>query len=296
MKTIKITDYRRKSYLKLLLLMTICGTMGKAYGQTKNEVSFHIKGLFSKLDYEVLQNKSDMGDGLSFGAGYSYYLSDNWSIGTGVELQYITGTAYVSSIEDSYTTVDMEGENFEFRYQAQDFSESQYANFLNIPVTIQYETTGITRFYAAGGLSVGFVLQSEYKAEASSLNTSGYYEQYDVELQNPKFAGFGDFGAFNTPKSELGLKTNLVLNLETGVKFMLDNNQALYMGLFADYGLRNLKPEENQQNLIDYNNENPMNFINNSLLSSTNNTASTTYVERVRTLALGLKIKYAFQL
>ncbi|MFZ0490746.1 MAG: outer membrane beta-barrel protein [Salegentibacter sp.] len=275
--------------------MLICGGMSASYGQSKNEVSFYLRGAFSKLDYEVLQNKNDMENGFSIGAGYSYYLSKNWSIGTGAELQYLEGSAYLSSVEDAYTTVDSEGEEFEFRYQVGDFWENQYAYFLNVPLKIQYETGDITRFYAAAGAKVGFVLQSEYDTEGSSLTTSGYYAQYDAELSDPKFAGFGDFGAIKTSRKDLGLQTNLVLNLETGVKFMLENDQALYMGLFVDYGLKDIKPEVDQANLIAYNTEDPMNFMNSSLLTSVKNTEATPYVDEVKTLAFGLKIQYAFQ-
>ena len=280
---------------QILLVLLICGAISSSYGQSKNEVSVYLTGAFSKLDYEVLQEKSDMENGFSIGAGYSYYLSRNWSVGTGAELQYTEGSVYLSSLEDAHQAVDTEGEEFEFRYNLENLRENQAAYFLNIPLKIQYETGGIIRFYAAAGAKVGFVVESEYDLEASSLTTSGYYEQYDVELSDPKFAGFGDYGNIKTSKSKLGLQTNFVLNLETGVKFKLKNEQAFYMGLFADYGLKNIQPEESQQNLINYNNEDPGNFIRNSLLTSASNSNDTSYVDEVKTLALGLKIQYAFQ-
>ncbi|MDT0642192.1 outer membrane beta-barrel protein [Zunongwangia sp. F363] len=287
--------YRSKINIKLLLLVLVCSAMGNSYGQSKSEVSFYLKGSFSKLDYEVLQDKSDLENGFGFGAQYAYYLSENWSIGTGAGLQYMEGAASLSSVEGAYATADPEGEAFEFRYRVEDFRENQYAYFLNVPLKVQFETGDIARFYAAAGAKMGFVLQSEYETEASSLTTSGYYEQYDAELREPMFAGFGDFGALKTSRSDLGLQTNLILNLETGVKFMLENDQALYMGVFVDYGLKNIKPEKDGLNLIAYNAEDPMSFTNNSLLTSASNTASTAYVDEVKTLAFGMKIRYGFR-
>ncbi|WP_189605462.1 hypothetical protein [Salinimicrobium marinum] len=290
---------RNSSQLKpgwqILLLMLVCGIIGSSHGQTKNEISLYMQGSFSKLDYEVFQENSDMENGFGFGAGYSYYLSENWSIGTGAELQYFEGSAYLSSVEDVYSTLDMEGEEFEFRYQLKDFRENQYAYYLNVPLKIQYETGNITRFYAAAGAKLGFEIQSEYEASASSLTTSGYYEQYDVELSAPGFSGFGNFGPMNASRLELGLVTNLVLNMEAGVKFMLENDRAFYMGLFLDYGLKDIKPEENQGNLIAYNSEDPVDLMNGSMLSSINNKSFNHYVDEVKTLAFGLKIQYAFQ-
>ena len=295
MKINNINKSRCTSRLKLIMLLLLFGATGSSYCQSKNEVSFYVKGAFSKLDYEVLQDKNDMENGLSIGAGYSYYLSENWSIGTSAELQYMESSASLAAVEDAYTSVDTEGEEFEFRYRLEEFRENQYVYFLNLPVKVQYETGDIIRFYAAAGAKLGLVLQSEYDAEASAFTTSGYYPQYDAELNDPHFAGFGDFGAMNTSKKELDLQTNLVLNLETGVKFMLENDQALYMGLFVDYGLKDIKPEVDQANLIAYNTEDPMNFMNSSLLTSVKNTEATPYVNEVKTLAFGLKIQYAFQ-
>jgi hypothetical protein len=280
---------------QILLLMLVCGVIGSSFGQTRNEVSFYLEGSFSKLDYEVFQENSDMAKGYSFGAGYAYYLSEKWSIGTGAELQYFEGSAYVFSLEDAYTTPDMEGEEFEFRYQLKDYRENQYAYYLNIPLKIQYETGNNIRFYAAAGAKVGFEMQSDYEVSTSSLTTSGYYAQYDAELSVPKFAGFGDFGSVSTQKSKLGLVTNWVLNVETGVKFMLENDRAFYMGLFVDYGLKDIQPEENQDNLLTYHTEDPMNFMHGSLLSSMNKTSNNNYVDEVKTMAFGLKIQYALQ-
>ena len=278
-----------------VLLMLALGIIGSSYGQTKNEVSFYLEGSFSKLDYEVLQENSDLENGFGFGVGYSYYLSENWSIGTGAEMQYFEGSTYLSSVEDAYTTTDVEGEEFEFRYRLKDFRENQYAYYLNVPLKIQYETGDVVRFYAAAGAKFGFVIESEYEASASSLTTSGYYEQYDAELNAPEFAGFGDFGSMSSSRSKLGLATNLVLNMEAGVKFMLENDRAFYMGLFVDYGVKDIQPEENQENLVTYASEEPVNFINGSVLSSMNKKSINKYVDEVKTLAFGLKIQYAFQ-
>lgn len=284
-----------QSCWSIIALILVCAGIGRSYGQTKNEVSLYLEGAFSKLDYEILQENSKMKNGYGLGVGYAYYLSEKWSIGTGAELQYMEGSAYRTSVQDAYSTLDMEGEEFEFRYQVEDLKENQYTYFLNLPLNIQYETGDIFRFYAAAGAKIGFVLQSEYATEASSLITSGYYQQYDAVLNDPKFAGFGNFGAIKYSKSELDLQANLLLNLETGIKLMLENDQALYMGLFADFGLKDIKPKENQKNLIAYNAENPVNFRNNSILSSVNQSSSTSFVEDVKTLAFGLKITYAFQ-
>ncbi|MBZ9629514.1 hypothetical protein LB465_01885 [Salegentibacter sp. LM13S] len=170
------------------------------------------------------------------------------------------GSIFVPTIQGSYMTQDAEADEFEFRYSADNFSENQEVYFLNIPLQIQYESSGMTRFYAAAGVKAGLVLTSEYQSSIASLETSGYYPQYGVELTDSEFAGFGEFDQVSNSKSDLDLRTNFVAYLESGVKLMLENRQSLYMGLFLDYGLNDIKPDGSQGRLIDYNNQNPTAF------------------------------------
>ncbi|PKD19486.1 hypothetical protein APR41_16125 [Salegentibacter salinarum] len=285
----------RSGILKLALVLALISASTPALAQSNNEVSFYLQGSFSELGYEALGQKSKLENGFGLGAKYAYYFSENWSLGTGAEFQYMEGSIFVPAIQGAFMTQDAEADAFEFRYQADNFSENQKVYFLNIPLQIQYESLGLTRFYAAAGVKVGLGLASEYNTYATSLETSGYYPQYDVELTDPEFAGFGEFGAVNNAKSELDLKTNFVAHLESGVKFMLENRQSLYMGIFLDYGLNDIKPDTSGQRLVDYNAQNPTEFAFGSVLFSRNDMNSEPYVDEVRTLAIGLKVQYAFQ-
>ena len=215
----------------------------------------------------------------------------NW-----VELQFFKGKVSYNSVTDAYTTVDAENEAFEFRYRVQDLTELQSATYLNVPIKVQYESTGKLRFYAAGGAKIGFNLNSGYESAISSLMTSGYYSQYDAELSDPQFMGFGEFKSIESEKKNLGLKTHLVIDLETGVKFIMANNRALYMGLFLDYGLTSLNNNNAQQNLISYNAENPTSFETNSVLTSSNKVNGNAYIDKMNTVAFGFKIRYALSL
>ncbi|MBZ9729945.1 YesU family protein [Salegentibacter sp. JZCK2] len=156
--------------------------------------------------------------------------------------------------QGAYITQDPEGEEFVFRCQADDFSENQEVYFLNIPLQIEYESPGMIRFYAAAGVKAGSVVDSKYKSRTTSLENSGYYPQYDVELTDPEFAGFGEISVVNSVKSDLNLKTNFVAHLESGAKLMLENSLSLYIGAFLDYGLNDIKSDVSQDRLIDYNN------------------------------------------
>ncbi len=295
MKTNNIKAATKSVIAALAIVLALISVNGQALAQSNNEVSFSLQGSFSKLKYEALGQDSEMENGFGLGAKYAYYLTENWSLGTGPELQYMEGYIFVPTVQGSFLTQDAEADEFEFRYRAANFSESQEVYFLNIPLQVQYESSGTVRFYAAAGIKAGLVLTSEYQSSATSLETSGYYAQYDVELTSPEFAGFGEFGAVNSSESELDLKTNFVAHLESGVKLMLENSQSLYMGLFLDYGLNDIKPDAARERLIDYNAQNPTDFIFGSLLSSRRDINALQKMDEVRTLTFGLKIQYAFQ-
>ncbi|WP_424492929.1 outer membrane beta-barrel protein [Salinimicrobium sp. GXAS 041] len=290
------TTRKKIAAFKVLMLAIVVISAGKSYGQSRNELSFHLKGPFSSLSYEHEQDEQNMGNGLGAGVNYSRYLNENWSLSTGAEVQSFQGSANYNSINDAYQATDIEGEEFEFRYSLQNFSEEQAAYYLNIPLKIQYETTGQIRFFAAGGAKVGFNLKSEYESEASSIVTSGYYQQYDAELSAPEFMGFGEFEGIDNSKKSLDLKTSYMINLETGVKFLLQDDRAFYMGLFVDYGFNDLMEKNSLQNLISYNTEDPTSFPSNSVLNSTNKTEGKEYIDKVQNMAMGLKIRYALGL
>jgi len=285
-----ITD--RSLLWKLGLLLVLLQVSGSAFGQTKNELSLYLQGSFIKLDYEVLEQKSEMENGFGIGIRYAYYLNKNWSLATGAGLQYLRGSVSLPTIEGAYDSQDREGEAFEFRYRAAGIREEQQAYLLDIPLQVQYETGGRIRYYAAAGIKAGIILDSEYDHQVGSLETSGYYPQYDVELTGPQFAGFGQFGRIKRSGVKLDLETNFVLHLENGVKVMLENEKTFYMGLFLDCGLKNIQPEGPDALYIPYNPQDPAGFHPASVLASRAETGSNPLTEEVRTLAFGLKIGY----
>ncbi|PRX43835.1 outer membrane beta-barrel protein [Salegentibacter salegens] len=295
MKTNNIKAAAKSAILALAIVLALFSVNGEALAQSKNEVSFYLQGSFSKLKYEALGQDSEMENGFGLGANYAYYLTENWSLGTGAELQYMEGSISLPTVQGSFMTQDAEADEFEFRYRATNFAENQEVYFLNIPLQVQYESSGTVRFHTAAGVKAGLVLTSEYQSSATSLETSGFYPQYDVELTSPEFAGFGEFAAINNTESELDLKTNFVAHVESGVKLMLENSQSLYMGLFLDYGLNDIKPDTSGKRLIDYNAQNPTDFVFGSLLSSRRDINALQESDEVKSLAFGIKIQYAFQ-
>lgn len=292
----KITQNTSKplSLLRLTLPLLIWGAVLTATAQEHQEISVYAQGPFSKLDYELMGSKSDMESSFGVGLGiqYAYKLSENWSLGIAAQYSSFEGKASIANLQDAYAATDAEEEDFEFRYTATNYVEKQYLNYVNIPISIRYMSSGTTiRFYAATGFNIGFDIGATYDATADHLATSGYYEQYNVELKDPQFMGFGDFD-YSTGKKDLNVKNRYALHLESGIRFPIDNGTFYQLGVYVDYGLNDLNEERGTQNVIGYNAEEPTSFRSNSLFNATRKSDNQPYIKEAKSLSFGLKIAY----
>ena len=273
---------------QLLILALVLGSTA-LQAQYTNEVVVHLNGPISVLDYDTVDDSAALDNGIGFGLEYGRYLSDKWSLRTGVALQYYVGNAKLTRINGAYMTQDSEGENFEFNYQFDSYKERQKASYVQIPLTLQYEGSGsgTTRFFAKGGVKVGILVSSDYESEADLLTTAGYYEQYNVVLEAPKFAGFGNFGKYNWEGDDLALKTNVMLSLETGLKLAVSPASSFYLSVYVDYGLVNIFDETSANRLLEYNAESEVYFTGNSIL-----TTPKASLDAIKTISFGFKLQY----
>lgn len=264
-----------------------------ANAQNPHEFSIYAGGVYTKMNYELRQGNAKLGVGGQAGLGYSYYFNPQWSLGTGVEYQFYQADISLQNLSDSKEYTDIEGDNFEFRYNANKFIEKQQAQYLGIPLKIQFETTGRTRWYVSAGGKVGINLSSKYETSIGKLSTSGYYPQWNVELHDPQFMGFGEWENISTEKKDLELKTLFMLSAETGIKEKISDKSSLYFGVYLDYGLNNLQPDDTQTRVVEYNTESPSEFGFNSI-SSSSNANNVRYVNDLKLISFGFKFKYAF--
>jgi len=201
------------NYIKALALFTVLfGTCLNGYSQDqKQEFSVSVGGPFSFV------KSTSSGDflpanGFNAGLRYAYYLNENISLSLGAEYQVYTGQSKFTTLGGQYSATDAESESFQFRYSAVNFREKQNLSYINVPIAIQFETQGSTRFFIAAGAKVGFALKSTYESSAENLTTSGYYPQYNVELFNPAFAGFASTNDFKSSKQDLIPKFHTLLH------------------------------------------------------------------------------------
>lgn len=244
-------------YLIYVFLLSSCTAFAQS---TQHEFTPYVSGVFSKLNYGQATWDTKNHPKANFGIDYRYYLSPKWSIGTGVGLQFYSADLKLSSLESSQKATDMEGDDFEFRYQGTDYREKHRFRYLEIPLNLQYETSGFqTTWFVNMGGKAAFNLSSFYTVDIASLKTTGYYQQWNVELSQPAFAGFGEWSNVSQSKKELDRKTAFFLSAETGLKGRL-LGLPLRISVFVDCGLNNIMGKMEEGNPVGYQTADPANF------------------------------------
>ena len=289
-------------FLTTIMLLLPFGAV-TAQNETGKEQEFSVygKGIFNSLRYDLPEGANrNNGYGAGFGLQYSLYLSNRWSVSTGLEYQQYRSEALFTDFSDHYSTTDSERTDFDFYSSTDTYKEKQWVDMVNIPVLFRYETPTPwtnTFIYGAVGFQLGIPLNSKYKATAEDLKTSGYFQQWDVTLNNPAFAGFGSWGTVESDKLELDARNSYSLLLEVGFKQQLNEKRNLYVGFYADLGLNSLAKESSSSSaLIEYDTDNPTEFKFNPLFYSAPQAQGEAYVTNPKTMGFGIKIQYAFTL
>ncbi len=244
-------------YLIYVFLFS-CSTL---FGQSpRHEFTPYVSGVYAKLNYGEAVWDSKIRPQVNFGIDYRYYLSTKWSLGTGVGIQFYSSDLKLSSLKSSYGATDTEGDDFEFRYQGTGYVEKQTLRYVEVPLNLQYENGGDKgKWFVNLGGKAAFNLSSFYTVDISSLETKGYYQQWNVELLQPAFAGFGEWRNVSQSRKELDRKMVLFLSAETGLKSTV-LGLPLRISVFADYGLNNAMGTTVLGNPVEYHVSNPSDF------------------------------------
>ena len=105
-----------------------------------------------------------------------------------------------------------------------------------------------------------------------------------VPITSQTFAGFGDFQNYSS-KGSHDFGVSVALALEGGMKWNIGSNLLLYAGLYFDLGLNDVA-RNNNFHFVAYEAGAPANFTTNSVLSA--------FDEKVKIMAVGVKLRVAF--
>jgi hypothetical protein len=281
-------NYINYRILVISVILIYLGTSQNSYSQEKKyEISISLGGPFSFPSNNVGPGQSVPGNGFNAGLRYSYYLNEGLSIGIGAEYQTYNASLKIQSLAGEYAATDYENEAFLFRYKLNGLREEQKLGYVNIPVNIQFETSGDTKLYLAAGAKIGFAVSGTHDTTIQNSTTSGFYPQYNVELFSPTFAGFASTDNIKS-KGDLDTEISYSATVETGVKQRIGDKSAIYVGLYLDYGLNNIYDKTNDKHLVQYNPAPPVNLQYNTV-------ANSAYAGDMILISYGIKLRFAMR-
>lgn len=275
---------------KIVLSILILAITVLATAQNKSEVSVYLGAGSSSLKYD-LDESGDVSSkvGPLFGVGYTYKLTSQWGIVSGLEVATYKTEVSSQELKAQYITQDNYGNDLEWRLRLQNLKENHSATYLNIPIMAQFTPGDNSKFYTNIGVKVGIPISGKYEASHTKLIASGYYPETNVVYPDIDFRGFGEFNG-STTKGDLDFGIAFSLAAECGLKWKLSNSMNLYTGGYIDYGLNSIIKDNGEKNIIPYKKDDPTNFEYNSLMSNS------LIIDKVTPLAFGLKVRLGFSL
>ena len=258
----------------------------------RSELSVYFGGGLSTLDYQPEAGSRSSGTGGLFGIGFTWFVSGRWGIVTGAEAslyraKYATNEPY--SGKDYAMSGTMEiipGNDFEFSYEYQDYTEKQSALYLQIPAMVQFQTG---RFFASAGIKIGIPLGSNYDITAADLTTSGYFPAENQTYNDFPDYGMGTIGAISY-SGNLDQSIHYAVALEAGGQWFLGKRTNLYVGAWLDYGLNNLSKTGAlgiKKPVVEYD-HNVHGFLKYNSIVDT--------VDKLGAMSAGLKVKLTYSL
>jgi len=270
--------------LNILFIVSILQTTA-VLAQMLPEYSIYGGGGLSTINYNLSPGNRSGGFGGNFGAGYTYLIDFKWGIHSGLGIGFYRAKAKLGCEVVTPNLTDEEGKRFDMHTTLAGYSETQKAMYLNIPVMAQFRLNPKEGFYAMGGFKVGIPLTGKYSSKAAQLTNKGYYPDLDNYATAQKFAGYGVFEGKNF-NDKIKMDVSITLALETGWKWQINDKFSLYSGTYFDLGLNNVVKDKNLP-LINYSSVDPSGFFTNSALS--------TFTKKAGIMALGVKLRLAYQ-
>jgi OOP family OmpA-OmpF porin len=152
---------------------------------------------------------------------------------------------------------------------------------------LQYHTVGArTQWYFSAGGRALFPLNASIEQSAHQLSLSGFYPDYNLEVSNLPQHGFGTINNW-TASQTVALTPTAALSAATGLSFQLSRGTRLYMGVYLDYGLSDLKGRSDSVPLVTYSSANVDNVQANSVLKMP-------IAGQMTLLSFGLQVRISF--
>ncbi len=282
---------KRLVIIPLLLLqfnafgvLKIIKPLGVSAPQPRHELSVGAALGYSNFIYKIGGLSPELQLRYVFNFGY-------WALSTGCDFAVYSTNAFLEkNFSESYQDYDYyHNEYFTFSYSFDKYRETQYAEYLCIPLLLRYrQPIDVTRsWYVAGGVRLGFFSGGGYVTNNDSLKTSGYYASDGRTFDDVPEHGLGAYK--QKSKGDLEFGTTQQLILEGGIINYFSGNRALTLALYATYGFNNIGVKYDSKELVAYQDAPDAYSPTPSLLNS-----SLVEKKEVFPFSIGVKIVYSF--
>lgn len=227
------------SLLILVLFVTTSIKAQEYVKESKYSVNVSMGYGMNYLSYQTDDGKSAPSMGTSFNVECTYRLNKvvGLQIGCGLK-NYKTKSTF--NFMESTNSVDSDGDSYELRTYYNNLEEDQKALFLSIPLGIEYkkyfnEASGL--FFNAG-YEIAIPLSNNYDVVNGTIETTGYYSEWDVELADMEQHGFTT--VIPRYSGEYKLKSESSVYIDLGYFHKLSGKAGLSVGGYLSYGLNNI--------------------------------------------------------
>jgi OmpA-OmpF porin, OOP family len=235
-----------------ILWLSVCFTA--IITQAGAQVGIELNGGLQGTTYQLQNGHDKLLPGGSLGLDYTFRLGNQLGLLTGIMGGiYRTQATFPDGLIFNYNQVDDEGSAFQYSLKTIGYKEMQRFFAASIPLLLQYHTAGAgTQWWINAGGKVFFPFNPSTQISAKQLLLSGYYPNYNLEVSNLPQHGFGTLNNWKT-SATTELKPTAALSAATGFSILLSANTRLYAGVYADYGLTEMKEKNGSLPFATYN-------------------------------------------
>ncbi|GHV67937.1 hypothetical protein FACS1894199_14360 [Bacteroidia bacterium] len=236
------------------------------------------------------------GFGGGAGFGYTYFMTEQWGISTGLEFSLSSSTLTADKFSDDYTLAFPravgEDEKLKFTSEFEGYEEKQSATYLHIPLMLRFQTTGTHRFQMGAGLKVGFALSGSYDVAIKSLTTTGDFPKTALTVYDEAQHALTTYSNV-TSSGDLSLGLSVALSMDVGMHWGLSDKLGLYTGVYLDYGVVNILPSPTAH-LVGYDPDIAYDPTSTASPLPHNSALTTPLVDKANLFSVGVKVGVAF--
>ncbi|MFT3823640.1 MAG: OmpA family protein [Chitinophagaceae bacterium] len=241
------------------------------------------------LNYGITNGSAKLQPGGSLGVNYTFLFAKKWGLLTGIYGNYYATKA---TLQDGATfssyQVDDAGSAFLYHVKTVGYSETQQLLTAGIPVMLQYHTTGNgAQWYINAGTRIILPFHGKIKAKASQVTSSGYYPDFNIEVVDLPQHGFGTVSNWQS-NTKMDFKPTATASAATGISFKFSGTTRLYTGIYADYGLTNMRKGDANQSMVTYSATSASAIQTASILN-------TPYAGNPKLLAFGVQVRLTLE-